>query len=229
LAAVAKSGSFEPCKLKETMTDRTNLLHKACRDLAKTTTRSASVDLIETIGEAFENSARLYEKRVADAGHSVDVLAATVNFINEVLAHHEVGTDVKWFDTSLDALLELIAPSRRIGPAATRFRALASSILISTPKWRKNMQKLTFKHTRSKGLRLTYDVTIHANRYVISLGNDVLKDAMRPQLFGGNVGDEEATSVFAVSDIEDLVGMLERWSNRRKWMANVEKRDYPES
>lgn len=67
-----------------------------------------------------------------------------------------------------------------------------------------------FQHTRSTGLKLTYDIKILSNRYTISLDGVVLKDAVRPTVLGGNVSDEEATMVFAINDIEQLVGLHEQ-------------------
>lgn len=72
------------------------------------------------------------------------------------------------------------------------------------------MQEHKFQHTRSTGLGLTYEVRVVANRYIISHQGAVLKDALRPTVVGGNVSDDDATKVFAISDIEDLVGMSEQ-------------------
>ena len=72
------------------------------------------------------------------------------------------------------------------------------------------MPEKTFRHTRSTGQRLTYDVRVLSNRYTISLNGEVLKDALRPSILGGNVADDDATAVFAIADIEQLVDMSEQ-------------------
>lgn len=104
-------------------------LAEACRSLARTTMKSASIDLIETVGDKFESCALLYERRVIAAGQAFELLVTTVNYINEVLAHGEVIADVQWFDATLEALLELVAPSRAFGPAAIKFRSQTFEIL----------------------------------------------------------------------------------------------------
>jgi hypothetical protein len=67
----------------------------------------------------------------------------------------------------------------------------------------------SFAHVRTTGRKLTYEVRIYPNRYVIARDGKVLKDASRPVVMGGDVGDDEATRVFAINDIEQLVGMAE--------------------
>lgn len=106
-------------------------LAEACRSLARATMQSASIDLIETVAATFESCALTYERRVIAAGQAFELLVSTVNFITEVLAHREVGADVRWFDATLDALLELVAPSRAFGSAAIEFRSKALEILHS--------------------------------------------------------------------------------------------------
>lgn len=109
-------------------------LTDACRHLARTTTGSASADLVETVAASFEECARCYERKIAAAGQTDDVLVASVNYINEVLAWNEVGSDVRWFDATLEAVLEIIIPSRASGPAAIRFRSMALSMLANSQK-----------------------------------------------------------------------------------------------
>lgn len=111
------------------MTDTNAPLSQACRELAAKTMLSASADVVETVGKAFEDCARTYERRMINAGQTLDALVVVVEFISEALAHTEVSTDVRWFDATLDALLEVIAPSRVAGPASAKFRAAAAVAL----------------------------------------------------------------------------------------------------
>jgi hypothetical protein len=65
-----------------------------------------------------------------------------------------------------------------------------------------------FEHTRSAGQRLTYDVAIDGDRYVIRLGGKVLRDARVPNL-AGNVFAVEVLQLRAICEIEDLRAMKE--------------------
>lgn len=82
---------------------------------------SDSSDVVETVASSFAECARTYANRVHDAGLEDRTLVDVVHFVADLLTHGEVGTDVRWFDASLDALLELAAPSRRRTPDAQRF------------------------------------------------------------------------------------------------------------
>jgi hypothetical protein len=72
------------------------------------------------------------------------------------------------------------------------------------------MSDFEFKYVRSVGLGLTYDVKILPSRYTISLEGQLLKDASRPTVKGGNFADEDAARLFAIDDIEKLLGMNEQ-------------------
>ena len=71
----------------------------------------------------------------------------------------------------------------------------------------------TYPYTRSTGKKLTYVVEITASRYAISVfdgDGKVLKNALRPSLYGSSViSEDHATMTFAASDIEQLLGMDE--------------------
>jgi hypothetical protein len=108
-------------------------LTSACRNAAATTLRvnggAASPDVVETVGEGFAACARGYATRVHSAGLDDSVLVDAVHFVADVLAHGEVGSDVRWFDASLDAVLELAAPTRRRSPEAQRFITVVATQL----------------------------------------------------------------------------------------------------
>lgn len=82
---------------------------------------SDSSDVVETVASSFADCARTYANRLHEAGLDDRVLVDAVHFVADLLTHGEVGTDVRWFDASLDALLELAAPSHRRTPGAQRF------------------------------------------------------------------------------------------------------------
>jgi hypothetical protein len=67
----------------------------------------------------------------------------------------------------------------------------------------------TAKHTRRSGKQLTYDIDITLNSYEISLDGTVLKYSGVFAGQFGNVTGAEALLVHAVSDIENLTGMVE--------------------
>lgn len=71
------------------------------------------------------------------------------------------------------------------------------------------MATTTFKYTRLVGKKLTYDVEVLSNRYVIRLNGKLLREALSPVIAGGNVSELEAVSAFAIADIESLHGMPE--------------------
>ena len=72
-----------------------------------------------------------------------------------------------------------------------------------------SLPMISFKHTRTTGKKLTYEVSIYPNRYVIALSGTVMKDASRPVVLGAGACDDEAARIFAIEDIEKLVGMDE--------------------
>ena len=63
-------------------------------------------------------------------------------------------------------------------------------------------------HTRSQGMRLTYEIEVESNVYRIRLGRKLLKDKVLPITIG-NVTAIEAAIVWATQDIEQLRGMQE--------------------
>ena len=72
-----------------------------------------------------------------------------------------------------------------------------------------NIQPERFQHRRTSGKQLTYDVSVWPDRYSISLNGKMLKEWKRP-LMSGNVSDPlQVARVFAISDIEYLVGIAE--------------------
>lgn len=97
----------------------------ACTKAAETALRvyggSNSSDVVQTVAERFAACARTYANRAHEAGHDESLVIDAVHFVADVLVHGEVGADVKWFDASLDAVLELAAPTRARSPAAKRF------------------------------------------------------------------------------------------------------------
>lgn len=102
-------------------------LIEACAKAAKIALRVnggwASSDVVETVANSFAGCARTYSNRLHEYGLEDCVLVDAVHFVADVLVHGEVGTDVRWFDASLDAVLELAAPSRARTPEAERFIA----------------------------------------------------------------------------------------------------------
>ena len=103
-------------------------LVEACAKAAKIALRvnggSASSDVVETVANSFADCARTYSNRLHECGLEDSVLVDAVHFVADLLVHGEVGTDVRWFDASLDAVLEMAAPSRARTPDAERFIAV---------------------------------------------------------------------------------------------------------
>ena len=97
----------------------------ACKKAAATALRvnggAASSDIVLYAEKGFADCARTYANRLHEGGLDDLVLVDAVHYVADVLVHGEVGTDVLWFDASLDALLELAAPSRALTPEAQRF------------------------------------------------------------------------------------------------------------
>jgi len=66
----------------------------------------------------------------------------------------------------------------------------------------------TISHTRTAGKRLTYTIKVYGNKYVILLGDKLLKQSVRVVTVGG-VDPIEADLAFAIADVEKLLGMSE--------------------
>lgn len=106
------------------------MLLKACKKAASTALKinggAASADVVETVGQRFAACAKLYAGRVRAAGLDDSAIVLAVHYVADVLVHGEVGSDVRWFDASLDAVLELAAPSRLRTQEAERFVKLVA-------------------------------------------------------------------------------------------------------
>lgn len=100
-------------------------LVSACTKAAATALRvnggAESVDVVETVAAQFAACARSYASRLHSVGLDDSVLVDAVHFVADLLVHGEVGANVGWFDASLDAVLELAAPSRARTTDAQRF------------------------------------------------------------------------------------------------------------
>ena len=66
-----------------------------------------------------------------------------------------------------------------------------------------------FPHQRSSGKRLVYEAAIWPDYYTISLHGNILKNWKRPIVAGGDTNPLQVTRLFAIDDIEKLVGMME--------------------
>jgi len=111
-------------------TDTNSRLREACLQIAKVTLKSPSTDVLETIAEEYFACAKTFERRFEDTnGPSIDVLINAVWFIAESLAHGEVARDIFWFDASVDALIELLVPTRMATARGQQLRKQAEDAL----------------------------------------------------------------------------------------------------
>lgn len=92
---------------------------------------AASPDVIETVGERFAECARCYSPRLKLAGLDDSVLVSAVHFVADMLTPDEAGSGEQWFEASLDAVLELAAPSAQLTPEAWQFVATVARQLAS--------------------------------------------------------------------------------------------------
>lgn len=89
-------------------------LMSACHALARVTLgRTNSHDVIETVAEDYFVCALTFRRRFS-SGSDLSLLPNAVWFIAESLGHHEVGRNVQWFDATLDGIVELLLPTRRV-------------------------------------------------------------------------------------------------------------------
>lgn len=94
------------------------------------TNASLSNDVQETIAEDYFACAKTYERRFVNAEEAnFEMLISVVWFIADSLVHREVARDVRWFDASLDAIIELLVPTRRVTARGTQLRKQARDVL----------------------------------------------------------------------------------------------------
>ena len=95
--------------------DKESLL-AACIALAdRTVPETESRDVLEMIGNEYFDCAMTYERRFKFANRvDVNLLVSAVWFIAESLAFGEIGRNVRWFDATLDGVIELLIPTRGV-------------------------------------------------------------------------------------------------------------------
>jgi hypothetical protein len=102
-------------------------LREACFEVASNTVSgSISHDIIETISDEYFLCAKTYERRLNKDTANMRLLVNAVWFIAESLAHGEIGRDVRWFDSALDAIIELTIPTRKSTSHGADLRRQAS-------------------------------------------------------------------------------------------------------
>lgn len=82
---------------------------------------SLSTDVVETVSQSFADCAATFSNRLHLQGLDDGVLVSAVHYVADVLTHAEVGHDVPWFGSVLDAVLEVAAPTRYTTPDAELF------------------------------------------------------------------------------------------------------------
>lgn len=111
-------------------TDFESKLREACFQVAKVTMKTLSNDVLETIAEDYFACAETFKRRFEFTdGPDVEILINAVWFIAESLAHSEVARDIPWFDASLDAIIELLVPTRGLTVHGELLRKQAQAAL----------------------------------------------------------------------------------------------------
>jgi hypothetical protein len=96
-------------------------LLRACKRLAQRASPSQSNDILETSAHRFFVCAQGFVKRMNWLGADPNAVVEAVEYAEAVLATPQVGSDTRWLEATLDALLEPLAPCRDIPPRAVRF------------------------------------------------------------------------------------------------------------